>query len=55
MNKLEEIEINKIADEVFEKLQNDYDSSKKEVEEMIKQLPDKAAKLLLIKIVRSVD
>lgn len=51
----EEIEFNKIADEVFEKLQNDYDSSAKEVEEMIKQMPDKAAKLLLIKIVRRVD
>lgn len=50
-----EIECNKMADEVFEKLQNDYKSSKKEVEEMITQLPDRAAKLLLIKIIRSAE
>ena len=50
---INEIECNKMADEVLAKLENNYKSSKKEVEMMISQLPDRAAKLLLIKIIRS--
>ena len=52
---IEEIEANKMADEVFENLKNNYKSSAKEVEEMINQISDRAAKLLLIKIIRSAD
>ena len=52
---IEDIESNKMADEVFENLKNNYKSSAKEVEEMINQISDRAAKLLLIKIIRSAD
>lgn len=55
MREFTEIECNKMADEALENLKNNYKLSAKEVEEMINQLPDKVAKLLLIKIVRSAD